>query len=54
MTHGLRAAAKGSIQRKNEERASKRAAAKLLKEAGEAEGRESLPLTSSYESHLEI
>jgi len=50
----LRVAAKDSIQRKKEDRAAKRAAAKLLKEAEEAEARESLPLTSSYESHPEI
>jgi hypothetical protein len=45
---------KDSIQRKKEDRAAKRAAAKLLKEAEEAEAQESLLLTSSYESHPEI
>jgi hypothetical protein len=43
-----------SIQKKKEDRAAKRAAAKLLKEAEEAEARESSPLTSSYKSHPEI
>jgi len=45
---------KDSIQKKKEDRAAKRAAAKLLKEAEEAEAQESLPSTSTYESHLEI
>jgi len=47
----LRTAAKDSIQKKKEERAAKRAAAKALKEA---EAREASPPTSSNESNQEI
>ncbi|KAH8691047.1 hypothetical protein GQ44DRAFT_720145, partial [Phaeosphaeriaceae sp. PMI808] len=47
----LRTAAKDSIQKKKEERATTRAAAKALKEA---EAREASPPTSSNESNPEI